>query len=194
MVVGTLPVGLSLDPVSGVLSGVPTRDGAVSNFVVAAFNGPTGVLSATTTISVGSPAADHLVVGPRRASIGAGGSQAFTGLLADASGNVQSVVTGQTTFTIAGGGTCSGAVCTSTQPGEHVVTGTYTAPGSDPGSDVFTATAVLSVAPDAFAVTATDALGAGSTPNAVATDPGRAPPPWPRAAPGAWPSSMTTVA
>jgi hypothetical protein len=83
---------------------------------------------------------DHLVLSPASATIAAGGSQTYTAGGFDAGSNSLGDVTPATTFAIGGGGSCTGASCTSTIVGDHTVTGTD---GSATG------TAVLHVNPAA---------------------------------------------
>jgi outer membrane protein assembly factor BamB len=66
---------------------------------------------------------DHLVLNPASATITAGGSQAYTAEGFDAYGHSLGDVTSATTFIVIGG-SCTGASCTSTVPGDHTVTGT----------------------------------------------------------------------
>ena len=79
---------------------------------------------------------DHIVISPSSATIGAGGSQAYTAEGFDASNNSLGNVTSSTTFSISPDGSCTGASCTATTAGPHAVT------GNDGGK---TSTASLSV-------------------------------------------------
>jgi hypothetical protein len=56
VVTGTLPAGLTLDPVTGVVSGTPTAPGT-STFTIQIVDGQTGVSSAPFTLTVGLPPA-----------------------------------------------------------------------------------------------------------------------------------------
>jgi hypothetical protein len=67
---------------------------------------------------------DHLVLSPPTATVAAGGTQAYTAEAVDVHGNSLGDVTSATTFTISGGGSCTGASCTSTVASDHTVTGT----------------------------------------------------------------------
>jgi len=58
------------------------------------------------------------------AVIVSGGSQSYTATGVDAWGNPAGNITPTTTFSIAPDGSCTGAVCTATAPGNHTVTGT----------------------------------------------------------------------
>ena len=85
--------------------------------------GTDGTATGTATLHVNGPL-DHLVLSPSSATITAGGSRAYVAEGFDAYKNDLGDVTGGTTFTIAGGGSCTGTSCTSTVPGDHTVTGT----------------------------------------------------------------------
>jgi hypothetical protein len=65
-----------------------------------------------------------LVLSPAAATIAPGATQAYTAQGFDASGNSLGDLTSQATFTISGGGSCTGHVCTTTTLGSHTVTGT----------------------------------------------------------------------
>jgi hypothetical protein len=78
----------------------------------------------------------RMVISPKTATIGAGGTQAYTAEGFDANDNSRGDVTAETTFTIDGGTACPAAVCTSSVVGDHTVT------GNDGG---FTDTAALHV-------------------------------------------------
>jgi hypothetical protein len=65
-----------------------------------------------------------IAVSPATASIGAGGSQAFTAEGFDADGLSLGDVTAGTTFRIAPDGSCSGSTCTAASIGPHTVTAT----------------------------------------------------------------------
>ena len=76
----------------------------------------------TATLQVISGNLDHILVSPSSATIGAGGSRAFTVQGFDSSGNSVGDVTAGTTFSISPDGTCTGAACTATVTGPHTVT------------------------------------------------------------------------
>jgi hypothetical protein len=97
-------------------------------------------------------ALDHITLIPASATITAGGSQAYTATGFAADGNSWDA-TSSITFTIDGGGSCNGALCTATVAGDHIVTGTDTVGGT------ILATATLHV----------DAAGATPTPTPMAT-------------------------
>ena len=66
---------------------------------------------------------DHIAVSPTSATINAGGPQAYTAEAFDVHNNSLGNVTGATSFSISGGGSCTLAVCTSSVLGDHTVTG-----------------------------------------------------------------------
>jgi hypothetical protein len=105
-----------------------------------------------TFISAG--ALDHITLSPSSATITAGGSQSYTATGFAADGNSWDA-TSSITFTIDGGGSCNGALCTATVAGDHIVTGTDTVGGT------IRATATLHV----------DAARATPTPSRAATPP-----------------------
>jgi hypothetical protein len=83
-----------------------------------------GAASGNATLNVTPGPVNHLTVSPQSASIGAGGSQAYTAEGFDAAGNDLGDVTAQTTFSISPDGSCSGATCEATTAGAHTVTAT----------------------------------------------------------------------
>jgi hypothetical protein len=83
----------------------------------------TWAVSASDTVTV-TWTPHHIVVSPANATISAGSSQAYKAEGYNAASQDLGDVTSATTFTISGGGSCTGAVCTSTVPGDHTVTGT----------------------------------------------------------------------
>jgi hypothetical protein len=83
-----------------------------------------GSASGTATLHVNVGSLNHLVLSPSGATIAVGGSQVYTAIGYDLHGNSLGDVTGATTFTVAGGGSCTDTSCTSTVPGDHTVTGT----------------------------------------------------------------------
>lgn len=78
-------------------------------------------------VDVGSPPPgfDHIVISPSNATIDPGGSQSYAAEAFDTDGNSMGNVTGDTSFSIAPDGSCSGNTCRASQPGDHTVTGTY---------------------------------------------------------------------
>jgi parallel beta-helix repeat protein len=77
----------------------------------------------TASLQVGAGSLDHIVISPSSATIGAGGSQAYTAQGFDASNNSLGDVTAFTTFSIGPEGTCTGSICTANAGGPHTVTG-----------------------------------------------------------------------
>ena len=78
--------------------------------------------TATLTVSAGGPAS--ITISPKKSSVLAGAFQTYTVGGADQFGNSLGDVTGQTTFTIAPGGTCVANQCTATIVGIYTVTAT----------------------------------------------------------------------
>jgi parallel beta-helix repeat protein len=110
-----------------------TASVAGAHTVTGTMGGKTGTASLQVTAG---GVLDHIVISPASATIGAGGSQAYTAEGFDSSNNSLGDVTAFTTFSITPNGTCTGASCTATVSGAHTVT------GSDGGK---TSTASLSV-------------------------------------------------
>ena len=110
------------DPSLMYLDGCYSSDGFTDEFSAT----PVMVGSADVSgIDVQIPSAlDYLILSPDGATIASGASQAFTAEGYDALDDDLGDVTSTTTFTIDGGGSCTGAVCTSSVAGEHDVTGT----------------------------------------------------------------------
>lgn len=98
--------------------------------VVATADGSVRILGAGPLASI--------TITPATASIVAGGSKTYAVEGFDAAGNSLGNVTGATTLSISGGGSCTGATCTSTVAGNHTVTATHAGK---------TATATLTVTP-----------------------------------------------
>ncbi|MGH2830850.1 MAG: beta strand repeat-containing protein, partial [Actinomycetota bacterium] len=113
-------------------------------------------------IGAGPPAS--LTLDPASSTIGAGGAQAYTANGTDAAGNPLGDVTAGTTFSIAGGGSCTANSCTSTVAGAHTVTGT---------NGAATGTATLNVTPGPLAgievTPSTATIPAGGTQTYTAT-------------------------
>jgi hypothetical protein len=123
--------------------------GSGSSFAFGDGSNPGGALFNLLQFKVTPAALDHLVLSPSSATIVAGASQAYTAVGFDAYGNGLGDVTSATTFTISGGGSCTGASCTSATAGDHTVTGTDTVGGT------IHATATLTVNAAAAAPTPT---------------------------------------
>ena len=81
-----------------------------------------GDLSDTATLHVSIGALASIVIGPRTATITAGGTQAYTATGFDAHGNSIDVA-GSTIFSVTGG-SCVGSSCSATAAGDHAVTAT----------------------------------------------------------------------
>jgi hypothetical protein len=81
------------------------------------------VTSNTATFTITTGSLNHLVLSPVSSTVNPGVGQAYTATGFDIFGNNMGDVTGATTFSIAGG-SCTGATCSSTVAGDHVVTGT----------------------------------------------------------------------
>ncbi|MGA3057132.1 MAG: PQQ-binding-like beta-propeller repeat protein, partial [Candidatus Limnocylindrales bacterium] len=86
--------------------------------------GTDGTATGTATLHVNAGTLDHLVLTPSVSTITAGGSQAYTAEGYDSSNNSLGDVTGATTFTISGSGSCTLASCTTNVAVDHTVTGT----------------------------------------------------------------------
>ena len=128
----------TIDPNGSCGSATCTASVSGAHTVTGTSAGKTG--TASLEVTAGS-VLDHIVITPTTASIGAGGSQAFSAQGFDGSGNSLGDVTSDTTFSILPNGSCSGNVCTATVAGAHTVT------GNDGGK---TSTASLTVTPGAL--------------------------------------------
>jgi Calcineurin-like phosphoesterase/Bacterial Ig domain len=84
----------------------------------------TGTQSARQTETVKPSAPSALSLAPASSTIKAGGSVTYTASTADQYGNTVANVTGQTAFSVAPDGTCTGSTCTASLAGTHTVTGT----------------------------------------------------------------------
>ena len=104
--------------------------------------GTDGLFTDTATLVVDPAALASIVISPSSASIAAGTTQAYTAEGFDAFSNSRGDVTGDTTFSIDGTGTCLVADCGSNDSGSYTVTGT---------DGLFTDTATLVVDPAALA-------------------------------------------
>lgn len=124
--------------------------------------GTTGIATSagngSVTISYVPPGpAVGLVLSPATATIPLGDSQAYAAATIDAGGATLAEVTSATSFSVSGGGSCAGAVCTPTGAGSYQVTGTD---GSLTGSADLTESqgspgVSLSASPSSGATTAT---------------------------------------
>jgi hypothetical protein len=127
----------------------------------------------TGTITVAAGAPNNLVLTPASTSIAAGGSAAFTAEAFDLAGNSLGDVTGPAVFTITPDGSCTGATCTATVAGAHVVTGTWSAvqgtanvtvtPGAATTLVVTASSPQAASTPFDITVTARDAFGNTAT-------------------------------
>jgi plastocyanin len=88
----------------------------------------------------------RLVLSPAHASISPGGQVTYTAELHRALSDPADV-TSASTFSISPDGSCKGAICTASEPGVHIVTGTV-----DAGGHTISATATLLVVPPLTAV------------------------------------------
>jgi parallel beta-helix repeat protein len=86
--------------------------------------GNDGGKTSTASLTVNAGLLDHLVLSPASATIGSGGSQAYTAEGRDQYDNSLGDVTSSTAFSIAPDGSCTGATCTASVAGAHTVTGT----------------------------------------------------------------------
>ncbi|HLQ62773.1 MAG TPA: Ig-like domain-containing protein [Candidatus Acidoferrales bacterium] len=105
---------------SGGCAGAACTATAVGVYTV---TGVSGSATATATLVVNPGSLDQLGLSPASATIVAGDSQAYQATGYDAFGNSLGDVTSATSFSVAPDGTCSGAACTATVAGAHVVTG-----------------------------------------------------------------------
>ena len=76
---------------------------------------------ATASLTVNAGALASIAISPATATIASGDSQTYSATGADASGNSLGNVTSATTFTITPDGSCTGATCTASTAGVHVV-------------------------------------------------------------------------
>jgi Flp pilus assembly pilin Flp len=151
----------------------PCSAGVCDNLVLAGSFPVTATyagLTASATLNVTPGPLAFISISPRTASVVAGSTQTYTTFGFDGFGNYVGDVTGDTTFTINGSGTCSANVCGSTVAGSHTVTAT------DAGlTDLYTglpssATLTVTAGPLAsiFISPNTASIGAGSTQTYVA--------------------------
>jgi hypothetical protein len=86
--------------------------------------GHDGSATGTATLHVTPAAPNFLVLSPSNATMAAGMSTTYTAVGSDQYDNGTGDVTSATTFAISGDGSCTGATCTTTVPGDHTITGT----------------------------------------------------------------------
>ena len=87
--------------------------------------GTNGSVTAKATLSVTPGPVAKIVLSPQLASIGSGGTQAYSVEGFDAAGNDLGDVTSKASFGISPEGSCEGAVCTASHRGNHTVKATY---------------------------------------------------------------------
>jgi peptidoglycan/xylan/chitin deacetylase (PgdA/CDA1 family) len=87
--------------------------------------GTNGSVTAKATLNVTPGPVAKIVVSPQLATIGSGGTQAFSVEGFDAFGNDAGDLTSKASFGIAPDGSCEGAVCTASHRGSHSVKATY---------------------------------------------------------------------
>ncbi len=123
--------GVFLGDVTGSTSFSIAPDGSCAGNVCSAtvagahtVTGTSGGKTASASLAVSAGAVDHLALSPASATIGPGGSQAYTAQARDRYDNSLGDVTAATTFAISPDGSCSGATCTASAAGVHTVTGT----------------------------------------------------------------------
>lgn len=119
---------------SGTCSGVNCGSETAGTYTV---TGTNGTATDTGTLTVTPGAAATLILAPATASIQTTQTQAYTATAFDAYDNPLGTVTGATSFSISGSGTCSANACGSTTAGSYTVTGTY---GAAVGTAVLTVT------------------------------------------------------
>jgi hypothetical protein len=111
--------------VGGSCSGTDCGSNTADSYTVTGTVDGTGISDNATLNVTALVDVDHIVISPDTAAIPAGGSQPYTAEAFDQYGNNLGDVTADTVFTIDGGGSCTGAICTSTAVATHTVTGTY---------------------------------------------------------------------
>jgi hypothetical protein len=147
---------------------VPTTAGAypfAASFTPSGSQSPIA-FTAQHSVTVKPGPLASLTLTPAAATILSGGSQAYTAQGFDAYGNSRGNITSATKFKISPNGSCTGATCTATSPGPHIVIGT---------SNKIINTAALAVtAPAAthlYWVDNNDATGTVNEANLDGTDP-----------------------
>jgi parallel beta-helix repeat protein len=115
----TASTTFSIAPDGSCAGATCTASTAGAHTVTGTKSGKTG----TASLQVNPAVVDHIVISPSSATIGAGGSQAYTAEGFDAANNSLGDVTAFTTFSIAPSGACVGASCTATAAGAYTVTG-----------------------------------------------------------------------
>ena len=151
---------------AGTCAGADCGSNVAGSYTV---TGTDGSASGTASLTVTAAGLDHLVLSPASATIAAGASQAYTAEGFDSHANSLGDVTGSTTFSIDGAGTCAGADCGSNVAGSYTVTGTD---GSASGTASLTVTAAnqLPTATDDGYSTPEDTLLSVAAPGVLAND------------------------
>ena len=108
----------------GTCTGVDCGSNTADSYTVTGTVNGTSISASATLTVVADEGVSSIAISPKTATIPAGGSQAYTATSLDQYGNSIGDVTADTSFSIAGG-SCTGAVCTSTVAAVHAVTGTY---------------------------------------------------------------------
>jgi peptidoglycan/xylan/chitin deacetylase (PgdA/CDA1 family) len=87
--------------------------------------GTSGSVTAKATLNVTAGPVAKIVASPQLASIGSGGTQAYSVEGFDAAGNDTGSLTSQSSFAISPDGSCESAVCTASHRGSHTVKATF---------------------------------------------------------------------
>jgi peptidoglycan/xylan/chitin deacetylase (PgdA/CDA1 family) len=106
----------------GSCSGATCSAQAAGTHTVTATNGS---VTAKATLNVTPGPVTKIVVSPQLATIGSGGTQAYSVEGFDAAGNDAGSLTSKASFGIAPDGSCEGAVCTANHRGSHSVTASF---------------------------------------------------------------------
>ena len=109
----------------GTCTGTGCGSSTADTYTVTGTVNGTSISAGATLVVVANTGVSSIAISPKAATIAAGGSQPYTATSLDQYGNPIGDVTADTVFTIAGGGSCTGAVCTSTVATTHNVTGIY---------------------------------------------------------------------
>ena len=123
----TVDTTFSIDP-PGSCAGADCGSTTAGDYTV---TGTDGSATDTATLQVDPGPLDHIVISPSTSSIAAGGTETYHVDGFDSFNNSLGDITGSISFSIDTPGSCSGAICGSTVPGDYVVTGTATGTISD---------------------------------------------------------------
>jgi murein DD-endopeptidase MepM/ murein hydrolase activator NlpD len=152
--VGSTPYFILILTSDGYLAGTPCGSGTTCTAVVSSDTPASRTYHALVAHYDGSSAqatsgsvtvtwrAVHLVLSPASVTKNPGESQSYTATAVDSVGNSLGDVTSVTTFSISGGGSCTGASCSSAVAGDHTITGTD---GAATGTAILTVTGVQGV-------------------------------------------------